>query len=640
MNTDNVFREDFHIDYDEFSRKMDDIIWWGTYTEIEGYETDIDTESLGHLASVNDYDPHANGAPVISLRDVTAREADQAGGAFQWWIKELIIRGLVKSWVKKVEAGFACDADLQACENAPWQFQGTTISLLTVSDMEKGGRIMRLDDGKEIHVPNFIDLGHQYLSAHPDPVLHIFYPTQDHHVAAEIDPKWEMSLDEIRASVCERVKQTVSHASEKMRVEWSPEVGVDTDPEFLLQTVRIAITNWASIINVPDTRGWAEPWYIEKLFKFLHWGTRDLAKKYNFVFSCHNHNDNGRAVENSLAAVRGWATDVEVTLAGLGEGAGNASTHQTLVALQKAGYEIEWDVDRDTVARLEEMVRDSVYGETVPPHSARASQDGAWVHKARHWRHDKRSEVVGSDPWGNFYRDGAEYCRERNVIEVQNLWGREQIVESLKLFGIHHSKKDPEIVSLYTFFCNSTQQWGEADEKSFNIGETTLIQRVYPHNVYTEYMKRYGEVEIWDAIKNGKSGFRIPLLHKGEVVHELNIQTTQQHGVVPATIEAIEAYLGEEIDIMLVSEESNALPTRKWMVTKYRDVFGDIDVEDEPDPEEWQCYAEVEVLIKEDTADEHSPKRISRVRWDVIEQTYARAIIESCFDQIHTKMCA
>lgn len=312
-----VFREDFHIDYEAFSAQMDALVSEGGFEEVAGFETQIDHAHLPQIQSLESYDPHNGKNPVIRLRDVTAREADQAGGAFQYWIKDLIIRGLIRSGIQDIEAGFACDADLEACRNAPAKFQSATISLLTISDTNGEGRTITLDDGTKVFIPNYIDLGHEYLSSHPDPVLHIFFPTQDHHAAAEIDRKGEMTLEQIREKVCERVAATVSHASSKMRVEWSPEIGVDTEPQFLLQTVRIAIQNGASIINVPDTRGGSDEKYIEKLFKFLHWGTRDLEEEHDFVFSCHNHNDRGNAVNNSLAAVRGGATDVEVTLAKL-----------------------------------------------------------------------------------------------------------------------------------------------------------------------------------------------------------------------------------------------------------------------------------------------------------------------------------
>src|SRR5690606_10799663 len=114
-------------------------------------------------------------------------------------------------------------------------------------------------------------------------------------------------------------------------VEFSTEDGTRTEEDFLSEVIAVAIANGATTINVPDTLGYATPEEIRGLFQRLI-ATVPGAK--DVVFSAHCHNDLGLAVANSLAAIEGGARQVECTINGIGERAGNAAMEELAMALK------------------------------------------------------------------------------------------------------------------------------------------------------------------------------------------------------------------------------------------------------------------------------------------------------------------
>ena len=114
-------------------------------------------------------------------------------------------------------------------------------------------------------------------------------------------------------------------------VEFSPEDASRTELDFLREVVEAAIDAGATTVNIPDTVGYAMPEEFRDVFSFLTQNVRGADK---VTFSVHCHNDLGLAVANSLAAVRGGARQVECTINGIGERAGNASLEEVVMALK------------------------------------------------------------------------------------------------------------------------------------------------------------------------------------------------------------------------------------------------------------------------------------------------------------------
>ncbi|MDB5382701.1 MAG: 2-isopropylmalate synthase [Rhodospirillales bacterium] len=154
--------------------------------------------------------------------------------------------------------------------------------------------------------------------------IHIVLATSDLHMRVKL----RMSRDEVVDLTTSSVTLGRQHADD---VEWSAEDGSRSDPDFLCRCVEAAIKAGATTINIPDTVGYSMPADIGAIF-------RDLMERVpgadTVVFSAHNHNDLGMAVANTLAAINAGARQIEATINGIGERAGNASIEEVAMALR------------------------------------------------------------------------------------------------------------------------------------------------------------------------------------------------------------------------------------------------------------------------------------------------------------------
>ncbi len=154
--------------------------------------------------------------------------------------------------------------------------------------------------------------------------IHIFLSTSPLHMKYKLRMEPEAVL-ELTASSVALARQYAED------VEWSAEDGSRTDPDFLCRCVEAAIKCGATTINIPDTVGYALPEDMERIFAMLR---ERVPGADRVVLSTHNHNDLGLAVANTLAAVRGGARQIECTINGIGERAGNASLEEVVMAVR------------------------------------------------------------------------------------------------------------------------------------------------------------------------------------------------------------------------------------------------------------------------------------------------------------------
>ncbi len=132
-------------------------------------------------------------------------------------------------------------------------------------------------------------------------------------------------------------------------MEFCPEDASRTEPDFLAEVVAAVIEAGASTVNIPDTVGYAMPAEFGDLIRYLQAHVPNIDKA---VISVHCHNDLGLAVANSLAAVRAGAGQVECTINGIGERAGNAALEEIVMAIQTRGDFLNVTTDIDTQADL------------------------------------------------------------------------------------------------------------------------------------------------------------------------------------------------------------------------------------------------------------------------------------------------
>jgi len=248
----------------------------------------------------------------IIIFDTTLRDGEQCPGASMNLREKLeVARQLARLKVDVIEAGFPIisDGDFTAVQAIAKEIKGPIIT------------------GLARCVPRDIDAaGEAVKPAGKRGRIHVFLATSKIHREFKLGK----AQSEIIRLAVEGVKRAKSFVSD---VEFSPEDGSRTEPDFLVQVCRAAVDAGATTINVPDTVGWAVPEQYAALISHLYEEV-PAFQTGRAVISVHCHNDLGLAVANSLAAVRVGARQVECTVNGIGERAGNAALEEIVMALK------------------------------------------------------------------------------------------------------------------------------------------------------------------------------------------------------------------------------------------------------------------------------------------------------------------
>ena len=245
----------------------------------------------------------------VIIFDTTLRDGEQSPG-FSMNLDEKLrmAETLAELGVDVLEAGFpiASQGDFDAVRRIAEQVRGPVITGLARSgreDIIRAGEAIRPAERRRIHT--FISTS----------ALHMKY-------------KLRMEPDAVLAAVTASVTLARDYTDD---VEWSAEDGSRTDPDFLCRCVEAAIAAGASTINLPDTVGYAVPEDIGRIFAMVR---NRVPGAERVILSTHCHNDLGLAVANTLAAVRAGARQIECTINGIGERAGNAALEEVVMAIR------------------------------------------------------------------------------------------------------------------------------------------------------------------------------------------------------------------------------------------------------------------------------------------------------------------
>ena len=245
----------------------------------------------------------------VVIFDTTLRDGEQSPGASMNLEEKLRVAAVLEEMgVDIIEAGFpiASNGDFEAVREIARTVRGAVIAGLARAN------------------PRDIDRAAEALREAARPRIHTFISTSPLHMKFKLQMEPEAVLDAITASV-ERAR---NHTDD---VEWSAEDGSRSEPDFLCRCVEAAIKAGATTINIPDTVGYAVPEEFAGIFRMLR---ERVPGVEGVVLSAHCHNDLGLAVANSLAAVHAGARQVECTINGLGERAGNAALEEIVMALR------------------------------------------------------------------------------------------------------------------------------------------------------------------------------------------------------------------------------------------------------------------------------------------------------------------
>jgi 2-isopropylmalate synthase len=294
---------------------------------------------------------------AIRIFDTTLRDGEQSPGFSMNTAEKIrMARQLASLGVDVIEAGFpiASLGDLEAVK--------------TVAREVRGARIAALARAKREDVEAALEA----LKPAENPRLHVFLATSDLHLKAKLNITREQALDAIGSMI----RLGRQHVGE---VEFSAEDASRSDLQFLCQVCKVAVEAGATVLNLPDTVGYAVPEEYAAMFTKV----RDyLGDPQGVTFSAHCHNDLGMAVANSLAAVRAGARQIECTINGIGERAGNASLEEIVVALavRQASFGLKTNVHLAELFASSRMLSE-ITGVHVPPNKAVVGAN-AFAHEA------------------------------------------------------------------------------------------------------------------------------------------------------------------------------------------------------------------------------------------------------------------
>jgi 2-isopropylmalate synthase len=246
---------------------------------------------------------------MVKIFDTTLRDGEQAPGCGMTAEEKLrVAHQLEKLGVDVIEAGF------------PISSEGDFQSVKVIAEKIRGCEIAGLCRANF----NDIDRGWEAVKNAEYPRIHTFIATSDIH----LKHKLRKSRDEVLEIISTAVKHA-RHYTEN--VEFSCEDATRTDIDYLCRAVDVAVRSGAKIINIPDTVGYTVP---EEFAFFIRTLKEKVPGLDNTILSVHCHNDLGLAVANSIAAIREGARQVECTINGLGERAGNASLEEIVMGLK------------------------------------------------------------------------------------------------------------------------------------------------------------------------------------------------------------------------------------------------------------------------------------------------------------------
>ena len=303
---------------------------------------------------------------MLTIFDTTLRDGEQSPGCSMSVDEKLdVAKALVELGVDVIEAGFpiASPGDFEAVQRIAREFgDQTTICGLARCRTEDIDRAWgALQDAQNVRI-------------------HVFLATS----AIHREFKLKMAKEEIVRRAVESVKYTCDRMAARAdittpNVEFSPEDAARTELDFLVEVVEKAIEAGATTVNIPDTVGYATPNHYFKVISHLKQHVSNIDRA---VISVHCHNDLGLAVANSLAGVEAGARQVECTINGLGERAGNAALEEIVMALRtrKDYYGVESRINTQKLFPTSRLVS-SITGMKVQRNKAIVGQN-AFAHEA------------------------------------------------------------------------------------------------------------------------------------------------------------------------------------------------------------------------------------------------------------------
>jgi 2-isopropylmalate synthase len=451
-------------------------------------------------------------ADKLIIFDTTLRDGEQSPGASMTKDEKLrIARQLERLKVDVIEAGFAASSngDFEAVKAIAHAIKDSTIcSLARANDRDISRAADALAGGQSTR-------------------LHLFLATSPLHM----EKKLRMTPDQVfeQARLSTRFARNLS-----ADVEFSPEDGYRSEPDFLCRVLEAVIAEGATTINIPDTVGYAVP---ELFGQFLLDLRTRIPNSDKAVWSVHCHNDLGMAVANSLAGVKiGGARQVECTINGLGERAGNCSLEEVVMAVRtrKDYFDLSLGIDTTQIVPASRLVSQTtgfvvqpnkaVVGANAFAHASGIHQDG--VLKARDTYEIMRAEDVG---WAT------------NKLVLGKLSGRNAFKQRLQELGIA-LESEAEVNAAFARFKDL------ADRKS-DIFDEDILALVMDESVTAEN-EHYRLLALSQQSEMGERPHASVAFMAGDTEHRAD---SDGNGPVDASLKAIESRVASGAEMLLYS---------------------------------------------------------------------------------------
>jgi 2-isopropylmalate synthase len=342
----------------------------------------------------------------ILIFDTTLRDGEQSPGISLDVAEKLeIAEQLARLGVDVIEAGFpiASDGDFESVEAIAKVVRGPIIAGLSRTGFKD------------------VDRAWEAVQHAEKPRIHVFIATSKIHM----EKKLRMTPEQVKAEAAAGVARAKSYCDD---VEFSPEDGYRSDPDFMCEVCQIAVDNGATTLNIPDTVGFAVPEDYGKLIKYVIDNVEG-----DYVVSTHCHNDLGLAVANSLAGVTNGARQIECAINGLGERAGNAALEEVVMAIRTRRDHfgpVDVGVQTEELARTSRLVSRLTgyavqYNKAVVGRNAFAHESGIHQHGVLADR--ETYEII----------DASAVGQEAAQIVLGKHSGRHAFADTLEKMGIH-----------------------------------------------------------------------------------------------------------------------------------------------------------------------------------------------------------
>ncbi len=350
----------------------------------------------------------------IKFFDTTLRDGEQSPGCSMNLPEKIeIARQLERLKVDVIEAGFAI--------SSPGDFE----SVRAVAEVVKNARVASLSRAVEGDIRRAADA----LKGAVHPVIHTFIATSDIH----LEHKLKMSKNKVLDTIDEMVALAKSLCAD---VEFSAEDASRSDVEFLCESLSRAIAAGATVINIPDTVGYSTPTEMYNLIKAIKERVRGVD---NVTISTHCHNDLGLGVANSLAAVQAGATQVECTINGIGERAGNAALEEIAMALatRQGLYNASINLDTTQIYRTSRLLS-HIIGVNVVPNKAIVGSN-AFAHEAGIHQH---GVLANRETYEIMTPESVGYSSNKMVLGKHS--GRHAFCDRLNQLGFSLNKEEQD----------------------------------------------------------------------------------------------------------------------------------------------------------------------------------------------------